>query len=308
MDAASAARYRAAEGRLWSTCGVEPLERWVAVPGHDISVRVLETGEGPAVLFLHGITTAGSMWAPLAGRLRGHRCLVLDRPGCGLSQRLPDDRVASFPTLVDVQLAVLDSLGIEQADVVGSSFGGACVLWLADLEPRRVRRIVLEGSPALAGIRAPLAIRLLAAGPIGRSSVRRRLSVRDVRWYFGQFGEGRLAARCSGPILDWSVSLANDTDTNRDDVQVLQSIASWRRFRSDRLYDPARLAGLSQPTLWLWGNDDPIATVGQGRAWAAGMRSSTFEILDAGHLPWLDDPDLHARRIEAFLDAGDPQG
>lgn len=305
MDEMSVSRYRAAEARLWREFGAEPRERWVDVAGHDIRVRVLEVGEGPPILFVHGITTAGSMWATLVARLPRHRCLVLDRPGCGLSQPLPADRVGSFPALVDVQVAVLDSLGVESVDVVGSSFGGACVLSLADVMPQRIRRIVLEGAPAIAGIRPTLYVRLLAAGSIGRYLVRRRISTRDVRWSFGQWGERKLAA--SGPsssTLDWVLSVANDTDTQRNEVLVVQSIASWRRFRAARLFDPARLSGIDQPTLWLWGADDPIATVDHGRAWAAAMPDAAFEVLDAGHVPWLNDPESHAGRIDAFLDAG----
>ena len=58
MDEASASRYRAAEAALWRENGAAPQERWVDVGGHNIGVRVLEVGQGPPILTVHGITTA----------------------------------------------------------------------------------------------------------------------------------------------------------------------------------------------------------------------------------------------------------
>ncbi len=305
MNETSRSRYREIEARFWRERGAEPREQWVDVPRHGIRVRVLEVGSGEPLLFVHGITTAGSMWADLVARLQGHRCLVLDRPGCGLSQPLPADRVGSLAALVDVQTAVLAHFGLEAVDAVGSSLGGACVLALAVDAPGRVRRIVLEGSPAIAGITLPMHVRLLAAGSLARYLARRRLSAREVRWYLGRWGHGELVAGGwpAGAALEWMLSLGNDTDTQRNDVATVQSAASWRAFRTSRLFDPRRLPAIDCPALWLWGSHDPLATVEQGRAWARSMPSGTFELLDAGHVPCFDDPAFHARRIEDFLRA-----
>jgi pimeloyl-ACP methyl ester carboxylesterase len=60
-------------------------------------------GEGLPVLFLHGVNTCGTIWAPLAGRLAGVACLLVDRPGCGLSDPLPTPitEVAAFVAFAD---------------------------------------------------------------------------------------------------------------------------------------------------------------------------------------------------------------
>src|SRR5687767_5615639 len=72
--------YRAAEGRLWKSVGVEPVERWLHLERNDVDVRVQEVGEGPPVLFIHGASTSGASWARLVARFPGYRCIVLDRP------------------------------------------------------------------------------------------------------------------------------------------------------------------------------------------------------------------------------------
>ena len=80
--------YRAAEARLWGSVGVEPVERMIHLDRNDVDVRVQEVGTGPPVLFIHGANTSGASWVRVAAALQGYRCLVLDRPGTGLSPTL----------------------------------------------------------------------------------------------------------------------------------------------------------------------------------------------------------------------------
>ena len=304
MDTNSIAQYRAAEAALWQANGWAPIERWVDVPGRGIRVRVLDGGIGPAVLFVHGGPNAATTWAGLAGRLPGFRCLAVDRPGAGLSEPLDYDGLLIGRAMVDVQTAVLDSLGLDRVDMIGSSFGGACVLWFAQGKPDRVGRIVLEGTPAIEGMRLAMNLRTLAIGPLGRFIARRRASRGMLRMTFRQIGHGALIRRGwpEGADLGWGLAMMNDTDTMRHEVDLIQHVATWRGFRHGLLFDPAGLARIAAPTLWLWGNRDPFSRVEQGRRWAASMSAGTFEsFADAGHLPWLDHPAVHAARIAAFL-------
>src|SRR5690554_6203075 len=88
-------RYRAAESAMWAHHGMSPTERWVRADALDIQVRALEHGEGRPVLFVHGTPTAGGVFVPLVGQLNGVRAVVVDRPGCGLSERLNFDGMTS---------------------------------------------------------------------------------------------------------------------------------------------------------------------------------------------------------------------
>ena len=122
------AKYREAERKLWTSIGREPSERFVVLRSTGTRVRVQEVGAGESVLFIHGGPNAGSTWAPLLEHLEGYRCLLVDRPGTGLSDPHP---------LTPAELAggfgatfvgdVLDGLGVDRAHVVASLF-----LWGAD--------------------------------------------------------------------------------------------------------------------------------------------------------------------------------
>jgi 2-hydroxymuconate-semialdehyde hydrolase len=65
--------------------------------------------------------------------------------GFGYTER-PADQVYNMDRWVAHCVDLLDTLGIEQADLIGNSFGGALALALAIRHPQRVRRLVLMGS------------------------------------------------------------------------------------------------------------------------------------------------------------------
>jgi 2-hydroxymuconate-semialdehyde hydrolase len=116
---------------------------------HDI-------GSGPPVLLIHGSGPGVSAWANwrqtlslLAPRFR---VLAPDMVGFGFTERPADIRYDMDMWLRHVT-GFLDALGIEQAHVVGNSFGGALAIALAIRHPKRVRRLVLMGA---AGVRFPI--------------------------------------------------------------------------------------------------------------------------------------------------------
>lgn len=141
-------RYREAERRLWQSVGVTPTEQRVQLGRTGITVRVQEVGQGPAVVLLHGTSNSGASWAPLVARLDGFRCVVLDRPGCGLSEPLVtrfDDleRLGTFADTLVIDL--LDAMRLDDAHLVATSFGGYIALRTAAAHPDRIGRMVEFG-------------------------------------------------------------------------------------------------------------------------------------------------------------------
>src|SRR6476619_1113326 len=82
-------RFRDSERAVWASVGVAPSERRVDLVRTGCTVRVQECGSGPAVLFVHGAASGGTSWADLVARLPRFRCIMVDRPGCALSDPLP---------------------------------------------------------------------------------------------------------------------------------------------------------------------------------------------------------------------------
>lgn len=103
----------------------------------------------PPVLFIHGSGPGVSAWAnwrlamPVIAKDR--RVIAPDMVGFGYTDR-PAGMTYNMDTWVQQALDVMDAMGVEKADVVGNSFGGALSLALAIRAPQRVRRLVLMGS------------------------------------------------------------------------------------------------------------------------------------------------------------------
>ncbi len=120
-----------------------------SVQAAGIATNYHDVGEGFPALFIHGSGPGVSAWAnwrlvmpALSERLR---VIAPDMAGFGFSER-PAGIKYDLDTWVAQAIGLLDALGLEQADVVGNSFGGALALAMAIRHPQRVRRLVLMGS------------------------------------------------------------------------------------------------------------------------------------------------------------------
>jgi pimeloyl-ACP methyl ester carboxylesterase len=302
---ADVASYRDAEATFWTTIGRRPsAEHHVRLSTTGTTVRVQEVGEGPPVLFLHGGPNAGCTWLPLLEHLDGLRCLLVDRPGTGLSTPYPI--TASNLPRIGARFVpeILDGLGITRAHVVGSSFGGHLALRSAAAHPDRFVRMVQMAAPALIpGDTIPPFMRLLA-----RPTVRRVMNAlppneRAARAIFRQIGHGASldAGRIPQGLFDWYLALQRHTDTMRNDGDMIgAALSQWDAIRlTDEL-----LAAVTVPTLFWWGADDTFGGEAVARHLVEVMPAARLTMIpDAGHLPWLDDPAAAAAATAAFLHA-----
>jgi 2-hydroxy-6-oxonona-2,4-dienedioate hydrolase len=224
--AVSAARYREAERPLWRSVGVTPTEDRLALRRTGVSVRVQQTGEGPVILLVHGLSTAGASWAPLVARLDGFRCIVLDRPGCGLSDPVaaPFEDIKRLEAFADALIVdVLDALGVERAAVVGTSFGGFFALRTAAAHPNRIGRVIELGWTVGAPIaRIPALMRIAAIPTLARMITSVPPTRRAVRAMLRHIGLRRAidAGRVTSEMIDWYWSLMRHTDTVRNEIET----------------------------------------------------------------------------------------
>ncbi len=306
----SSEHYRAAEYALWAEQGALPVERWVVTPTHRLRVRTLESGGGEPILFVHGLPNAGSEWAPLAGRLPDFHNIVVDLPGCGLSDPIPAwGRLQEL--MMEVLSGVLDELGLERVAIVANSFGAACAVWLAIARPRLVGSLVFDGYPVFLPMRPPLFLRVLAAGTLGRLLARQQVVTVDPRHLLRLCGHDASvkAGRFDGTFVDWMCSLMRDTSMGTHGNVMLQRCVTWRGIRREMAISDETLAAIGQPALFLVGEEDPFGAVEDVRHAARVMpHAAVVTFPGAGHLPWLDDPAGHARLVRDFVSASMERG
>lgn len=300
------AAYRQAEQRLWQRHERAPQEQWVELAQPRARLRLQVIGDGPPLLFLHGGPGAGSIFASVAAQLPDFRCLLLDRPGSGLSPRL---RLRRRDRLDEAMAALLknllDALGLQQVRLVTSSFGGSCALWFALRHRERVQSIAHLGCPAfLPGVpvmplrrllETPLFGLSLAPAPASRNGVLRALQALGEQ-------EALRQQRIPEAFIEWWLSLVRDTPTLRHERSLLGRGLRGTAVRPDYLLDHERLRTLEIPLYVYWGTSDPMASVSYAHAWVNGLRQGRLDLLHgSGHLPWLDDPGDAAARLRQFF-------
>jgi 2-hydroxy-6-oxonona-2,4-dienedioate hydrolase len=299
--------YRKAEQRLFDHEGVTPREHRVHLERLDVDVRVQEVGEGASTLFIHGGPNSGSTWMQLAGRTSGLRCLILDRPGTGLSDPLPDPvrphNMRQYAEALAVD--VLDALDVERAHLVVSSFGGMIGLYSAAAHPERFDRMVQMACPAMApGQQTPPFMRVIMTPGIGRLIGMLPPSPKAARAILRQIGHGVSldTGRIPDVFMDWYVALQRHTDTMANEGAMIASAGGPRGFDRSLEIPADVLARVTTPTYFLWGDADTFGGADVAERMIAAMPDAELEMLPAaGHLPWLDDPDHAARVVMSHL-------
>ena len=301
------AKYRAAEATFWRTQGMDvPAEHWVRLAATGTNVRVLEWGEGPPALFIHGGPNAASGWVSLVAHLEGFRCLLVDRPGTGLSEPF-SMRPADIPAIGARFVAdVLDGLGLERAHVVASSFGGHLALRSAARNPERFVRMVQMACPAVVPgdrmppfmlrLRNPLAPRLATLfppSPAMNASILRQIG------HGASLDAGRLPAGMDA----WYLEMQRHTGTMKSDLTAIARIV--RDPEAVRLTE-RDFRAVSVPTRFLWGADDTFGGEDVARRVVGWMPDAGLTMIpEAGHLPWIDFPKRIAAETAAFLGDAD---
>lgn len=303
-------RFRAAEQRLWQSVGVAPVEQRVHLARTDCTVRILEAGEGPPVVFVHGATNGGTSWASLVARLHGYRCIMLDRPGCGLSDPLPTqfDGIVGLESYADELIPdLLDALGLASAHVAATSFGGYFAFRAAAAHPERVDKLIeFSWSAGAPMAKIPLLMRVGSAPGMSWLMARVPPTERAVKMMLRQIGLGAAleSGRFTQESLDWFVALLRDTHTMRHEVKALPKLMSPIHGINERmLLSPALLAAVRAQVFLLWGEDDPNGGADIARQFAALLPDAELELMPGvGHAPWMDDPDHAAHVTQTFLD------
>ncbi len=134
--------------RVSSSAPVRPFE----VRRGEVTLSGEQSGEGPPVVLLHGLT-ATRRYVTMGSRLlerRGYRLISYDARGHGDSSPAPDPTAYEYADLVRDLRAVLDELEIERAVLCGSSMGAATALAFALGSPERVAAVV-QSTPAYEG-------------------------------------------------------------------------------------------------------------------------------------------------------------
>jgi len=272
--------------------------RTVTLHGHELAY--LDSGDGPAVLFIHGLLGSRRNWTHLVDTLDAdHRVLAPDLFGHGASAKPMGDYSlgAHAATLRDL----LDHLGVDRVTLVGHSLGGGIAMQVCYLFPERVERLVLVSSGGLGRAVSPL---LRSATIPGAEWV---LPVLASGWVRGRaVAAGRMLARIGWrPSSDmteaWNgFTSLGDAESRRAFLATTRSVID-PGGQTVTAHDHLPMA-IEIPTLVVWGTRDRMIPTWHATTAHQAIAGSRVELFEgAGHFPHLDEPDRFANLIADFV-------
>ena len=256
-----------------------------------VSTAVLEAGQGPPVVLLHGQGGWAGMWLPVIPELmKTHRVLAPDLPGLGASQ-VPDG-----PPDADRVLAWLGAL-IQRScpappTLVGASLGASIAARFAIAHPDRLSRLVLVDAGSLGRFRpAPglvFAMVRFIARPNERTQQRflRQVAVDPAR-VRALMGER------------WEASQAYNLDRART-PSVRAANRRMLRELGTKTIPPEVLARIVVPTSLIWGRHDRVMRLRIAEAASARYGWPLHVIEDAGHFS-MEQPEAFRAALWAAL-------
>ncbi len=276
--------------------------KFLELNGDRVAYR--DTGQGPAVLLIHGIGGSSSTWEALLPHLSArYRVIAPDLLGHGQSDKPRGDySLGAFAVWLR---DLLDQLGVARVTLVGHSLGGGVAMQFAHQHPDYCERLVLISSGGL-GPELGRSLRLLSAPgaefllPVIAAPPVVALGERTRSWLAAR----GLTSPEAGEAWNAYASLS-DPQTRKAFLRTLRSVVDAQGQAVSALNRLHFTLGL--PTLLIWGDQDRLIPSTHAEAAHAALPGSRLAILPAvGHFPHVEAPLAVADTLDDFIAGTQP--
>ena len=269
--------------------GLEASTRVLDVDG--IATAVVEIGDGPPVVLLHGgIECGGAMWAPVLAQLaKTYRVVVPDVPGLGESA--PASRLDVNVFAKWLQGVVLQT-GLEQPTLVAHSLVGSLAARYAAAGTDLIGRLVVYAAPAIGPYRMPVHLRYVAV----------RFAIRPTPRNAERFDRFALLDLDATRQRDagWFDAFVDYTRSRARIPHVKKTMRELIATQTKPIVD-RDLERITVPTTLLWGHHDRMVPLSVGEA-AAARHGWPLRVIDgAAHAPHIEQPEAF---VEALTEMG----
>lgn len=251
---------------------------------HRLGGLVTEvSGDGPAVVMVHGLGGSSNSFQPIVGVLEGYRIVRIDLPGAGRSGMRPG--LTGLTGLCSAVRDVMRSLGIHKAHMVGHSMGTLICQYLAVSNPEMVASLTLYG-PIL---EPPLP---------ARDALRQRAE----------------AARRDGMagIADAVSTASLSAETRERNTPAVAFVRESLMRQDPKGYalhcealatcEPADHAAIQVPTALIAGRQDVVAPVAMVERLGDAIAGARVEIMPAcGHWMMIEWPVIAGRLLKHYI-------
>ena len=258
-----------------------------------VSTSLLEAGDGPPIVVLHGQGGFAEIMAPFIRMTADrHRVVLPDLPGMGRSEitsgALDGGRVTEW-------LAELIAKTCDQPPtLLGASLGGSVALRFAVAHSAELSRLVLVDSGSLGPFRPPpgllFALLRLVRNPDRRAIERlQRQIFRDADRVRAAAGE-RLHA-----LEDYQLDRARQPSVNAANRTLLRQVGT-------KQVPKEQLRRVDVPVALIWGRHDRVMPFRHAERASAAYGWPLYPIEDAGHVPFVEQPKAFEAALRSSLE------
>jgi pimeloyl-ACP methyl ester carboxylesterase len=267
--------------------------------GEGRRIRAHVTGDGPPIVFVHGVLVNANLWRKVVARLDGFKRVTLDLPLGSHLEPLPKDSDVSPPALAGLIGDAIEAIGLDEVTLVGNDTGGALSQILVTRRPARIGALVLTSCDAFDNF-PPRFFRIVLAPALIPGAIPLA------------FGGLRVRALRRLPIAyGWLTNEPIDPDA--EDSYVLPAFSSREVRRDIRRVlgglDPRytldaalKLTAFERPALIAWSAEDRFFPPEHGERLAKIIPGARFEAIEGARTFSPEDrPDRLAELIGAFV-------
>ena len=263
--------------------GAAPLQR-AHVGGMEIAYRIDGPAAAPVVVLVHGLLTDQRVWDAVVARLAtAHRVLRYDLRGHGGSSAPPGPY--TMRELGEDTVALMDSLGLRQAHLIGSSLGGMLSQQVAAHHADRLLSLTLANTAAVQPASASWQARI---DLVRRDGVAAIADGTLQRWFTPAF-----AARADAEVARMRAILCETSATGY--VGCAEAIRDLDQLDL--------LAQIRIPTLVVAGSHDEATPPALSAQLREGIAEARLVTLEAAHQAALELPDVFCDAWLGFISA-----
>jgi triacylglycerol lipase len=254
-----------------------------------------DVGSGPAIVLVHGFGSEarfdwGNVLLPMSKR---HRVIALDQIGFGASDKPFIDY--SIQTYVDFLGEFLRAINVHEFTLAGESLGG----WISALYTIESLAPANSGGQALA---RPARLVLSDAAGMSTEHITSQSMPIPIAGTFADAHGVAIVFHDKSRVTDDFVREAWEMKMKANDGFTERSIWSSPHIASEGVKD--RIASISVPTLVVWGGNDELVPLEQGRAYATGIPGAKLTVVpDCGHAPAIEKPREFLAAVLPFIDS-----
>ncbi len=252
------------------------------------TLHVLDQGQGPVVLFVHGFPLSHAMWSPQIAALESeYRIVAPDLRGFGQSTVTPG--TISMRQFADDLAGVLDELGIhEPVTLCGLSMGGYIAWQFAEKYPARLNGLILCDTKATADSEDAV-------------ENRHKLALSVLKHGAGVVAQAMPEKLFARQTLDRQLPIVEECKQMMLAAHP-EGIAAALRGMAERPDVSALLPQIQVPVLVIVGEEDQITTAEEMAQMAKAIPRCRFlEVGQAGHMSTMENPEPVNAAIKTFL-------